>query len=75
MFEAITICVIGGLVGVLLGVLVGNLVASFVGARFFVPWNLVAMAVYICVFIGVISGLYPAIKAAKLDPIESLRYE
>jgi len=75
LFEAITICVIGGLVGVLLGVLVGNLVASFVGARFFVPWNLVAMAVYICVFIGVISGLYPAIKAAKLDPIESLRYE
>lgn len=77
LIEAIVICILGGLLGVLLGVMMGNGIASLIadGAGFFVPWVWVFTGLTICVVVGVISGYYPAFKASKLDPIESLRYE
>jgi putative ABC transport system permease protein len=74
--EAIVICFLGGIAGVLFGVLMGNGVASLVGnGTFIVPWLWVIVGLTVCVAVGLVSGYYPAFKASKLDPIESLRYE
>jgi len=73
--EAIVICQIGGLLGVLLGILIGNLVAFATGAGVIIPWGWMIMGFTLCFIVGIMSGLYPAIRASKLDPIEALRYE
>ena len=75
LIEAITICQMGGLLGVIFGVGIGNIVSFLLGADLFIPWEWVLSGIGICFIVGTISGFYPAMKAAKLDPIESLRYE
>ncbi|MFM7016651.1 MAG: ABC transporter permease [Bacteroidota bacterium] len=73
--EAIVICQIGGLLGVLLGIIIGNVVAFATGAGVIIPWAWMLMGFSLCFIVGISSGIYPAIKASKLDPIEALRYE
>ena len=73
--EAIVICQLGGLLGVLFGILIGNLVAFFLGGSFLIPWMWMFVGILTCLVVGLLSGLYPALKASRLDPIESLRYE
>jgi len=74
--EAIVITLIGGLIGALLGIALGNIVTVyFFEFDFILPWAWIVLAFIVCVFVGIISGLYPALKASRLDPIESLRYE
>ena len=76
LIEAIVICLLGGILGVILGVLVGNVLASLLNVQTFVfPWVWIMMGLTICVIVGLFSGYYPAFKASKLDPIESLRFE
>lgn len=73
--ESIVISQIGGLVGIIIGVAIGNLVSAQIGSAFIIPWLWIIMGVILCVIVALLSGIIPANKAAKLDPIESLRYE
>ncbi|MEO5673244.1 MAG: ABC transporter permease [Chitinophagales bacterium] len=73
--EAIVICILGGLLGIILGILIGNLVSLVVGGSFIIPWIWIIAGIIFCYVVGLISGLYPAVKASNLDPIDALRYE
>ena len=73
--EAIIIGQLGGILGIILGTLIGYVVAKFADFQFSTPWLAMFSAFSIAFIVAVIAGLLPAVKAAKLDPIESLRYE
>lgn len=73
--ETLLIGQLGGLTGVLLGISIGNLFALAMEFDFVIPWDAIIVAFGISFIVAVVSGSYPALKAAKLDPIEALRYE
>jgi putative ABC transport system permease protein len=75
LLEAIIISVLGAFFGIILGILVGNLFSIVLGTGFVVPWNWVLYGIIICSLVGLLAGLYPAVKAGRLNPIEALRYE
>ena len=75
LIEAVVLSLSGGMVGILLGVVTGNALAVWLNAAVVFPWDWAAIGLLTCTIIGVTAGLYPALKAARLDPIESLRYE
>lgn len=75
LLEAVLISVLGALFGILLGILVGNSFSLVLQTSFVVPWNWVLYGILICSVVGLLAGLYPAIKAGKLNPIDALRYE
>lgn len=75
LLEAIIISVLGAIFGILLGVIVGNGFSLLLNTGFVVPWNWVLYGILICSVVGLLAGLYPAIKAGKLNPIDALRYE
>jgi putative ABC transport system permease protein len=73
--EAIIIGQLGGISGIILGVLAGNIVTFFTDTSFLIPWMWIGIGVLLCLIVALASGILPATKAARLDPIESLRYE
>lgn len=73
--ESVVITELGGVIGILLGITLGNIVSHFTGGSFSVPWFWVLISLLVSLTVGLVSGLYPAVKAAKLSPIESLRFE
>ena len=75
MIESIVIAQIGGIFGIILGILIGNIVSILLEANFIIPWLWVSAGVAICFVVALLSGIIPAQKAARLDPIESLRFE
>jgi len=76
LIEALVICFLGGVLGIIFGILLGNFTSSLLGAKgFTVPWMWIIIGLVTCVAVGLLSGYYPANKASRLDPIESLRFE
>jgi putative ABC transport system permease protein len=74
--EAVAICILGGSLGIILGIAAGNAVSVFIGnGSFIIPWLWIGVGLTLCVSVGIFSGLYPAIKASRLDPVEALRFE
>lgn len=78
LIEAIVICLLGGVGGVILGLGVGNLISALISqgkGGFVVPWAWMGLGIVVCISVGLFAGIYPAVRASKLDPIEALRYE
>lgn len=73
--ETLTIGQMGGFFGIILGILIGFLICLAAGWDFVIPWGAILAAFITSFIVALVSGLYPAIKASKLDPIEALRYE
>jgi putative ABC transport system permease protein len=75
LLEATIISVLGAIFGIILGIGLGNVVSLLIDTGFVVPWNWVILGIVICTIVGLLAGLYPALKAGRLNPIEALRYE
>ena len=73
--EAVVLSQIGGLIGILLGVIGGNIVAAIIGVSVILPYDWILIGLLVTSAVGVIFGVWPAIKASNLDPIDALRYE
>ncbi|NIP42420.1 MAG: FtsX-like permease family protein, partial [candidate division Zixibacteria bacterium] len=73
--EAVTLSCSGGFIGIALGVLISAIAANALGVPFAAPFFGIAAGFCVAVGVGLISGVYPAYKAARVDPIVSLRYE
>ncbi len=73
--ESITLTLLGGFIGILLGAFLSYVVSSFAGWSMYLSWKAVLLALGFSTFVGVFFGWYPALKAAALDPIESLSHE
>lgn len=73
--ESVLISIAGGILGIILGILIGNIVSSLLKSGFLIPWAWITLGFVLCTCVGLVSGIYPAIKASKLNPINALRYE
>ena len=73
--EAVVMCLLGGLIGLILGLVIGNVATHFMGYEARVSITSIVVSIGFSMFIGIFFGFYPANKAAKMDPIEALRYE
>ncbi len=75
LFEAILLCEIGGIIGIAIGVGAGNMLGAMLSTPVTIPYDWVVIGLIVCSIIGILFGTYPAFKAAKLNPIDALRYE
>lgn len=75
LIESFTISVLGGLAGTVVGVAIARIVAAYAGWPTVVTLGSVVLATGVSLAVGLASGLYPAVRASNLDPIDALRYE
>jgi putative ABC transport system permease protein len=73
--ETTLLAVGGGMLGLILGVALSRIIASFAGWSTIVTGGSLALAFLVSVIVGLVSGVYPAVKASKLDPVQALHYE
>ena len=75
LMEAIFLSEFGGVAGIILGISAGNIVSVIFNIPAIIPFDWAVIGLVVCSIIGIGFGIYPAWKAAELDPIESLRFE
>ncbi len=75
LIESVLISLFGACFGIVLGVLLGNIFSFVLATGFVLPWGWVIGGIVVCSIVGLVAGLYPAVKASRLNPIEALRYE
>jgi putative ABC transport system permease protein len=75
LFEAVTLAIVGGLIGVVLGIAASEAVGRFLKWPIVVTPTSIALSFGVAAIVGIFFGFYPARKAARLDPIDALRYE
>ena len=73
--ESVLICILGGILGIVLGIILGSIVALFLKTPIVIPWNWILIGLTSSFVIGLLAGIYPAVKALRLNPVEALRYE
>src|SRR5436305_14023754 len=73
--ESFAISLLGGVTGVVIGILLAKIVAAYAGSPTVITFTSLAVSTGVSMTVGLVSGLYPATRAAELDPIEALRYE
>ncbi|HYS53281.1 MAG TPA: ABC transporter permease [Thermoanaerobaculia bacterium] len=73
--ESFTISVIGGLSGIIIGIALAKIVAAYAGWPTVITFGSLFLSTAVSVTVGLVSGIYPAARAAELNPIEALRYE
>ena len=73
--ESVVLSMFGGIIGTALGAVIAMVIAAFTPIPASIEWWSVVLGIGITVFVGLFFGLYPAIRAARLDPIEALRRE
>ncbi len=74
LIESIILCIIGGVVGLILVFLLAKIATAVSGFNFFLSQSSIIIGISVSVFIGIVSGLIPAIQASRMDPIEAMRY-
>ena len=75
LYESIIISLLGAAFGIILGIIVGNSFSLFLNTGFVIPWLWMVLGIIVCSITGLLAGLYPSLKASRLNPIEALRYE
>jgi putative ABC transport system permease protein len=75
LYESIIISLLGAVFGSVLGILVGNSFALVLNTGFVFPWVWLFWGMLICTIVGILAGLYPSLKASRMNPIQALRYE
>jgi len=75
LLESVAISSIGGLIGIVAGIIVGSLILNMMTVEGGVAFSSIAVGFIFSTFVGIVSGFYPAYKAAQMNPIDSLRYE
>jgi len=75
LIETLLITFLGGIIGIIFGLMIGFLVAKLMKMPFSMPWDALGIAIFVIFVVAIISGLYPAYKASRLNPIQALRYE
>jgi putative ABC transport system permease protein len=75
LMEAVLISLAGAIIGIAFGIALGNLFGVLLQTSFVVPWNWILYGIVICTVVGLTAGLYPALKAGRLNPIQALHYE
>lgn len=73
LLESVLISLLGGGLGIIFSLLIGISLSSYFEVAFVIPWAWILLGVTVCTVVGVVSGIYPALKASKLDPIVALR--
>lgn len=73
LLESALICIIGGFIGIVLVLIMAQLLTNIFNFPVYVPTNILALAVGICVTIGILAGIIPAMIAAKMDPVVAIR--
>jgi putative ABC transport system permease protein len=75
LWESVLISLQGALVGIVVGIILGNLIAILLKSSLVLLWGWILGGILVCFAVGLAAGLYPAVKASKLNPIDALRYE